>query len=409
MSMLHELINPDNVTGADIAVFIPSYEEAANITVPVKKAAMGLKNFYPDRSAVIVNCDNPSGDQTREAFFQAECAIPRIYAATPPGVRGKGANLANAYRLAAELSAKAVVVLDANLISIKSTWIPSLVEPILDGGFDYVAPLYVRHRYDSPISRAMVYPLTRTLYGRRVMQPISTDHAFSARLNEVYRKAEWEIDDRGYKSDLKMLALATINEATICQTFMAHPRVTTLASLDHNLSKAFSYVVKAQFNLMMETGDFWSGVSRSRPTAVAGADKEVSYPPPLVEVDRNYLISGFIDLGRQNQGVWRDHFSADLSSELDRILARAQAGKTPIIEVGLWRDTVFQAAAAYKNLDPETRPLLAASLSPLFFIKGLSVNLNTENVSEQQYNAFMENEALYFEKGKPELLEAWFR
>lgn len=407
MSMIYEVINPGNVSGVDIAVFIPSYEEEANIAVPVKKAAMGLSKFYPDLSSVIVNCDNLAGDHTKEAFFQAECEIPRIYVSTPPGVRGKGANLKNVYQLAADLSAQIVVVLDANLISIKSTWIPRLIDPILSGGFEYVAPLYVRHRFDTPITRGLAYPLNRALFGRRVVQPISTDHAFSARINEVYRQADWDIDDRGYKSDLRMLALAVINQAPICQSFMAHPRVTTMASLDYNLSKAFAYVIQAQFNLMLETRDFWAGITRSRPTAVAGADLEVGNPPPLVEVNIDKLTRGFIDLGRQYREVWRQYFDAALFAEVDRELSAAQTGKLPEMGVELWRPVIFQASAAYKDAAPEARPQLAASLAPLFFAKGLTAYVLTEKMSEQQYNALMESEALYFEQGKKELVAAW--
>ncbi len=405
--MVHEVINPEEVTRADIAVFIPSYQEADNIALPTKKAAAGLKKFYPDLSSVIVNCDNGSGDGTRTAFFEAECEVPRVYVSTPPGIRGKGANLRNIFQLAADFSARVVVVVDANLISIKTTWIKSLVEPVLAGSAEYVAPLYVRHRHDAPISQALAYPLTRSLFGRRVLQPICVDHAFSGRLNEIFRQRAWEIDDRGYKSDLGLLSTAIIHQAPICQSFMAHPRVTTLGSLDYDLSKAFSYVAGALFTLMLETWDFWSQVKRSRPTILAGVNEAPMNPAPLVEVDRDYLLASFIDCGREFRGVWVDIFSPPVLAAVERELTTAVSGGLPTMPIDLWCRVICEAALAFKTAGPNFRLDLAGALGPLFCVKNLTSSLASETMTERQYNAALESEALSFEMAKATLVEAW--
>ena len=405
--LIYKEVNPDGVTEADIVVVIPSYKEAANIDLTTKKAALGLKKFYPQLKSVIINCDNCSDDGTEEAFFKAESEAPRIYLSSPPGVRGKGANLANAFSRAAALSPKVVVMLDANLLSVKTGWIQRLADPILGGAAEYVSPIYVRHKYDGPISRGLASPLMRTLFGRRVIQPIHVDHAFSGRLNEIYHKSDWDLDDRGYKSDLNMLSLAIMNNAPICQSYMAYPRTTTLKKLDYDLSKAFGYVAGALFSLMTETADFWTGLTRTRPTIMACVDEAPLMPPPQVEIDREYLINGFLNLGRQYKGVWTEFMPPDLGDHLERQLAVASNGGLPKISVDLWRDALFEAALAFKQADGEKRAAITAALAPLFLIKGLTVYVDSVNLTERQYNALMEEESMSFERGKKELAARW--
>lgn len=404
---MHEMINPDQLSKVDIAVLIPSYNEAKNIGLVVKKASAGLKKYYPDLSSVVVNCDNNSADNTKEAFFNAECEVPRIYASTSPGYRGKGGNLRNAFQIAADLSAKVVIIFDANLISIKTTWIPSLVDPILSGTAEYVTPLYVRHRYDAPLTRGLAYPIMRALFGRRVFQPICIDHAFSGRVNQIYLNTQWDDDDRGYKSDLKMLSTAIINQIPICQSFMAHPRISTVGKLDRELDKAFGHTVKAIFDLMVETSDFWLEVKRSRPTILAGADESPKNPAPQVEVNRAYLLNSFIELSLKAQKVWPRFLSPELNLELMSLINQAQNGGTPPLNVDLWCQVLFESALAYKNSDDDSRLELSSSLTPLFFLKGLTVNILSEGMSQSQYSSYLENEALCFEASKKDLGSVW--
>ncbi len=406
--MIHELVNPEGINQADLAIFIPSCQEVGSIALPVRKAAIGLKKFFPEYSSVIVNCDNCSDDGTKEAFFSAESNVPRLYASTPPGMRGKGLNLTNAFEIAAGLKARVVVILDANLLSIKSSWIKTLIQPILDGAA-FTAPLYLWHKYAAPISRGFAYPLLRALFGRRVLQPICVDHAFSGQLNEIFRHQSWEADDKGFRSDLKMLSQAIMNKAAISQSVMAHPRISVPGDLDTNLSRAFSNVVQSVFELMTRTDQFWTTIKRSRPVALAGADNPPVTPPPVVEVNRKILSEAFIRQSGKYHSLWREYLSPEITEHLARQLKAATEGQRPVLPVDIWRDMVFEAAAAFKTASPDLRPDICASLSPAFLIKGLTVYDETQELTQQQYHAVLENEALAYEKGKARLVEKWTR
>ena len=147
---------------------IPSYNEADSIAVPVDVASQGLLKHFAGHSSVIINVDNHSSDGTREAFLGTPTKIPKIYVSTPEEVKGK-----------------AIVTVDADLKSMTPSWIQHLAEPLFDG-YDYVVPIYTRHKYDGTITKNIAYPLVRNLYGLRVRQPIGGDFGISGKLARSY-------------------------------------------------------------------------------------------------------------------------------------------------------------------------------------------------------------------------------
>ena len=404
--LVAEIVNPAGIGEADLAVAVVSRQEAKRIALPTMKAALGLARAYPELKSVLINCDNASQDGTREAFFAAETEVPLIYVSSPPGLAGRGLNIQNAMTMADRLQVKALAVVDANLTNIKALWIKSLFDPILKQNAEYVSPLYVRHRHEAPISRRLAYPLLRALFGRRVLETIGVDHAFDRRLIQVYKDAVFEADDRGFRADLKLLALAVRNQARICQSLMFYPRLSATSELDNDLPRAFSRVARALFDLMAETWDYWPGVSRSRPTALAGADEDIKNPPPQIEVDQVRLAAQFVELGREREADWGRLFSPGPAGELKRILAEALRGETPRVPRDLWRASLFEASAAGAR-DEALRDEAVAALAPVFLGRCLAGLEEDQDSNVRQVNAQVEAEALGFETAKPELTSLW--
>jgi len=404
--LVAEIVNPAGIAEADLAVAIISRQAAGRIALPTMKTALGLVRAYPERKAVLINCDNASRDGTREAFFAAATEIPQIYVSSPPGLAGRGLNIQNAMTMADRLRVKALAVVDANLTNIKAMWIKSLFDPILKQGAEYVSPLYVRHRHESPLSRRLAYPLLRTLFGRRVLETIGVDHAFERRLIQVYKDAVFEADDSGFRADLKLLALAVMNQARISQSLMLYPRLTAATEQDGDLPRAFRNVARALFDLMAETWAYWPGVSRSRPTALAGADEEIKNPPPQIEVDQARLTAQFAELGREQEAAWTRLFSPVPAGELARTLAAAVQGETPRVPRDLWRVCLFEASAAGAR-DEALRDEAVAALAPVFLGRYLAGLEEDQDSNVRQVNAQVEAEALCFETAKPELTALW--
>ena len=157
----------------------------------------GLVQYFPDLHPVVVNADAGSPDGTGRVVVETEPPdyIEQILLVRPTnrlervsltypeidGVGGKGAALRTIFEIAAALEVQALVVVDSDLRSIVPEWIELLAGPILKGGYDFVAPLYARYKYDGTITNTVTYPLTRALYGHRIRQPIGGDFGVSRR------------------------------------------------------------------------------------------------------------------------------------------------------------------------------------------------------------------------------------
>lgn len=398
--------NPEAVASAEIVVGIPSRNEADAIAFPTEQASLGLTQFFKGRKAVIVNCDNASRDGTKEAFFAAPCAVPRLYVSTPPGVTGKGNNFKNLFRLVRDLGARAVVVVDADLQSITPKWIKHLGEPLLDD-FGFVAPLYLRHKYDGTITNNIAYPLTRGLYGRRVRQPIGGDFGFSGELARTYLEhATWNDDVAHFGIDVWMSTLAMYHRQPITQAFLGRPKVHRAKDPAEDLGPMFRQVVGTIFHLMEAFAPFWAEVRWSRPTAIFGFGLGETEMPPPVSVDMEALYTRLHEGRGKYAAVWEEALSPVTFGKLKEVL-EMDLGHFEL-PVGLWAQVLFDMAVAYRDRILPKDQLLDA-LAPLYFGRTLSFVRATEGMAPAQAEEFVEEQCQAFEEAKPYLLERWGR
>ncbi len=54
---------------SDILIGIPSLNEADNIAFVAYQVGLGLKKYFPDHNATIINDDNNSHERTKEALL----------------------------------------------------------------------------------------------------------------------------------------------------------------------------------------------------------------------------------------------------------------------------------------------------------------------------------------------------
>ena len=67
-----EEINSDKIEKAEIAVGIPSLNEADSISYVVKQVDAGLQKYFKNKKAVIINADNNSPDKTGRVFCSSK-------------------------------------------------------------------------------------------------------------------------------------------------------------------------------------------------------------------------------------------------------------------------------------------------------------------------------------------------
>lgn len=396
--------NPNSITSAEIVVGIPSLNEADLISFPTQQADRGLIKHYHEKSAVIVNVDNNSPDNTHRAFMETPTQIPKIYVSTEDGVTGKGNNLRNLFHKALELDAKAILVIDADLKSISPMWIRNLAEPLFDD-YDFVAPLYIRHKYDVTVTNSIAYPLTRALYGRRVRQPIGGDVAFSGKVARCYLESEiWNESIAHFGIDIWMTTNAIKTHGSIIQSFMGRPKVHKTRDIDSQVNLLFEDVVGTIFELMLHFDSFWKEVRWSRPTAVFGFGLgDIEVPPP-VTIDTHALWEKFVSGARQNWHVYSVVLERENLNKLEEVMDIPATGFE--FPTGLWVKLIYDFAVAYKQAMLD-RGQLVRSLIPLHYGKTLSFVVETQEMNTQQVEEFLEDQCLQFEKTKPYLLDRW--
>ena len=397
-------INPEGIKKAEMVVCIPSYNEADSISYPTTQADKGLVKYFGDKSSVIINCDNHSPDNTKQAFLETPTKAPKIYLSTPPGIKGKGNNFKNLFKKITDLDAQAVVVVDADLKSITPEWIQHLGEPLFSG-FSYVAPLYVRHKYDGTITNGIAYPMTRALYGSRVRQPIGGDFGFSGELGAVYQNNKaWDDAVANFGIDIWMTTLAMNQQIQICQSFMGRPKIHRTKDPGAHLGPMFRQVVGTIFSIMRHFEPFWSGVKYSRPTAIYGFGLGEVEMPPKVDVDTQNLLHKFHSGFEAHHGLWEEILTKDVYQKLFEI--KEMKEREFNFPTDLWARVLFDMAVGYRyaSLDND---LMMESLIPLYFGRTLSFVKKTRKMSIKQAEEAIEDDCMTFELTKPYLIQRW--
>jgi glucosylglycerate synthase len=404
------------IEGADILVGIPSYNNAATIGHVVRAVQAGLAKYFPNRRAVLVNSDGGSSDGTTK---QVEDAVvedfesillhhrvrPLSKLATPyHGIPGKGSAFRTIFELAAALNVKACAVVDSDLRSITPEWLELLIKPVISGEYDYVAPLYYRHKYDGTITNSIVYPLTRALYGKRVRQPIGGEFGFSGEIARFYlEKDVWESDVARYGIDIWMTSTAIANGYRVCQSFLG-AKIHDAKDPGADLSSMLFQVVGATLDLMEVYSEVWRGVNGSETVPSLGFRYAVGLEPVKVNVER--MVERF-NLGVDElMDIWRRFLPREATSYLKS--ARALPAAEFRIPDDLWVEIVYGfALAAHQRV--MNKEHLLKSLTPLYIGRTASFVLDTWESSADEVEEKIEGLCGVFEEKKRLLLDNWDR
>ena len=425
----------ERVGHADIMVGIPSFRNAATIGHVTRAAQAGLVQYFPDLRPVLVNADAGSPDGTQRVVVETEPPdyVERILLVRPrnrlqrisltypevDGIGGKGAALRTLFQIARALEVQALVVVDSDLRSILPEWVELLAGPILKGGFDFVAPLYARHRNDGTITNTVTYPLTRALYGLRIRQPIGGDFGVSGDLVAHYlERDDWTPAVSRFGIDIWMTTTAVAGGFAVCQARLG-AKVHDPKDPGADLGPMFSQVLGTILELTEHHVDHWLRVRGSHDVPAYGFER-LQQPPPL-EVDMLRLLEEF-ERGRLSQGEAWDRMLApetaelvcELASDAGRVADRAARADAPrALEPGMfvfpdeaWARVVYDVCVAARSRVLPTDRLVAA-LVPLYFGRVASLLLEVRDLSDEQAEAVVERQARAFELAKPYLVSRW--
>jgi glycosyltransferase involved in cell wall biosynthesis len=400
---------------AELLVGIPSYNNADTIAHVVRAAAAGLAKYFPGRRAVIVNSDGGSKDGTPEVVASAELGSPSAILVSHPlspvhkiltpyhGLPGKGSAFRTVFAIAEKLQAKACAVVDSDLRSITPEWIELLLGPIVSQDFDYVAPLYLRHKFDGTITNSIVYPLTRALYGREVRQPIGGEFGFSGRVASHYLgKPVWESDVARFGIDIWMTTTAIADGFKVCQSFLG-AKIHDPKDPGADLAAMLVQVVSSVFDLMETYQERWKAVFAAGDVPLFGFPHGVGLEPVNVNVGRMIGIfrQGVRDLGEVWTRVLEEETLGGVSSLADAPDEPAFRFPDP-----LWVRVVYDFALAYRRRALNREQLLR-SLVPLYLGRTAFFVLQNLQSGGEEVEGAIRALADEFVRQKPYLRERW--
>ena len=429
-------------------VGIPSFKNAATIGYVVRAAQAGLVQYFPDLKPVLVNSDAGSPDGTGRVVIETEPPdyIEQILLVRPTnkldrvsltypeidGVGGKGAALRTIFEIAAALEVQALVVVDSDLRSIIPEWIELLAGPILKGGYDYVAPLYARYKYDGTITNTVTYPLTRALYGHRIRQPIGGDFGVSGDLVRHYLELDdWSEDISKFGIDIWMTTSALTGGFAVCQARLG-AKIHDPKDPGSDLGPMFRQVVGTILRLAATHPDHWLAIRGSHDVPAYGFERIID-PPPL-EVNTIRLLSEFHQGSLTLADTWQRMFARDnfdtvmvLAKEAGKLVdnARAKLGiggdgssaVVPTVQMAdalaafhfpddVWARLIYDLVIAARTAEPPIESRVAA-LVPIYFGRVGSFIIENRNVTTEQAEERVERQAREFELLKPYLVERW--
>lgn len=398
---------------ADLLIGIPSFNNSITIRHVVKAVEAGLSKYFPDHKSVLINSDGGSKDGTMDVVRSTTTDFDTILVdsregffhkmVTPyHGIPGKGSAFRTIFEIARLLDVKACAVVDSDLRSITPEWIELLIKPVLEEGYDYVSPYYLRHKFDGTITNSIIYPLTRALYGKRIRQPIGGDFGFSGKLASFYlSKDVWETDVARFGIDIWMTTTAVANGFKICQAFLG-AKIHAAKDPGADLSAMLYQVVSSLFDLIEEYAPMWKEVKESEPVHTFGFEYSVGLEP--INVNLGGMIEKFRLGMKELSPLYESFLPEDILKPLKDLTEKPE--KTFSMSDDLWVKIVYTyALACHKKI--MNREHLIKSLTPLYLGKVTSFVIEAWESTAEEFEKRLEELCLAYEKGKPYLIEKW--
>lgn len=396
----------------DIMIGLLTLNNAGSIEAVLKPILEGLRQFFPDASALLVNCDAGSQDDTAGLITRLAAGIIPVRTVSnaagsyanltrEAGFPGRDETLHNFCLTARRVRPKVCLIVEGQLRSFNPGWIDHLGKPVYEQGEDFVVPLYRRHRYEGTLATNLLYPLTRALYGKRLRYPSGGAYALSGKFaDEVITRSTWSGAATKYSVDSRLTTAALAGGYRVCHTCLGTKDLETrLASGD--LSVVLAQTVGGIFHSMEEYEPSWENITRSTEVPVYGTPESAPDPGPL---HTTRMVSGF------KQGL------RDLLPLWELILSRETLGQIIALDIqdpeefrfppSLWVHTVYDFSLAYHNQTLHREHMLKA-LTPLYLGRTASFVLETQHGDSTEVDRTVEQLCREFESSKSYLVEQW--
>ncbi len=394
-----------DIKKADLLVGIPSFNNVLTASYVLSQVIKGLDTYFPHLKSVIFVSDGNSKDDTltsvKKISLPSEVKlIPAIYMGLP----GKGQAVRAIFEAASYLKVKSVALVDSDLRSITPEWINLLITPTLtETGF--VAPYYNRRKYDGTITDFLCYPVTTSLFGKDIRQPIGGDFGLSIKLVEdLLGSPLWELPDVSrFGIDIFETTTALAKGHNIKQALLG-VKSHDPKDPSSQLSSMFRQVMNAMFTCIENYEPVWKNIVGFSKVEMFGEAKYTQTPEPI-QVSLPATIQAFKNNYDQYRAIYKTCLEQDIQNEFERIKEIETAGDDFSSET--WAKTVYSFIAQFHKTPVDERAKLIDALRILWIGRVAVFLKETWNQSREEAEQKITDELRVFQELKPYLIEKY--
>lgn len=385
---------------AGVVVGIPSYRNPTTIAGVVAAVGEALHQSFADLDPVLVNVDGHSFDETLSIASNTRTphSVRRV-ATRYLGLPGKGSALRAIFEIAVQLQARAVLLVEADVVSFRPCWVERLLRPVLARQVDFLLPAYAEQHPVPFVSDVIVRPVTAALFRAELSPPTPGELAMTGGVAAYFADRDvWGTDVARRGVDIWMTVEALGGGARVAQLPLGpkwHGRPRSAALQEAR----FLQEVGTLFRLAYLQRRAWQRPVALKPVPLLPAEP---IPPPPVEAPTGrWPEAGAIWAQAQTSARrrWRQQWQEILLpahlEAVEHILAAPQP-RPGSFSPGLWARVVYDFITVYNHGEGDPDKVVLA-LYPLFLARQAILIAETltqdeyQTAIQEQVRAFVEN------------------
>ena len=366
----------------------------------------------PGSPHIVVLHSDPAGNQPAANSQAAEgnasvSLLPWSLSKPEPAVapvQSISAAYQSLFAASEKLSARACCLIASNMESAEQEWAYQLARPLVESDVDLVMPFYAPRKLHGLLNAGILYPLSRSLYGKRIHNPLGPDIGVSRRIAQKFLGTTRNGNSGAVQTHpLASLApMAACDNLNICQVHVG-ARLYPAADWS-NMSSVVAQVLGPVFLEMERSAACWQRTRGSIPVAVRGDSAASFADAGASDLNLNRMMETF-QLGvRDLQEIWGLVLPPATLFEL-RKLSRLKPDQVQMPDE-LWARIVYDFALAHR-LRTINRDHLLRSMTPLYLAWVASYAREVESAGPAAVEQRIERLALAYEAAKPYLISRW--
>jgi hypothetical protein len=350
-------------------------------------------------NAATGNSDSAQGNASLSVVSWSSMAADPT--ATVQSISAAGQSL---FAATEKLGARACCLVASEMQSAPPEWVCELLQPLVESNADLVVPYYTPRKLQGLLNTSILYPLTRSLYGKRIHNPLGPDVGVSRRLAQKMLGA----NHNGNSGAVQMHPLASLTPVAVCESLQvceAHVGARVYPPTDWTTASSLvAQVLGPVFQEMERCAAAWQKARGSVPLPARGEAFVAAEDTGSPDLNLSRMVETF-QLGvRDLQEIWSLVLPPATLFEL-RKLSRMKPEQVSMPD-DLWARIIYDFALAHR-LRTINRDHLLRSMTPLYLAWVASYARDLEHADAAAVEQRIERLSLAYEAYKPYLISRW--